>query len=286
VRSSRDLSEVASTVKDMARRNPKKDKTARRRRPDMPGLSRASFTMEDVYGMMAGAPPAPLPLFALTALWLWNLAEDRAAAAHCVDGCLTLHYALAAYGIESRTEAVTICIEDQRPGARPGVMVGRDPHFNTDGTFNGHTVLVATGAGRFIDPTIQQFTPGQDWRSRLPLIAGLPQPDGLGEVPIGAVRGDYAVLYAQLPPAQRRAWRSPRLVAREADYRSAGENLAANTLDLLQMPDIRPKALQVPYPRLRTLLEALHGMPAVADRDGYRFADPATGREIWLSDVP
>ena len=29
--------------------------------------------------------------------------------------------------------------------------------YNPDGTFNGHTILVATGARRFADPTIQQF---------------------------------------------------------------------------------------------------------------------------------
>jgi hypothetical protein len=27
-------------------------------------------------------------------------------------------------------------------------------------------------------------------------------------------------------------------------------------------------------------------MPYVADAGGFRFADPATGKEVWLSDVP
>jgi len=32
--------------------------------------------------------------------------------------------------------------------------------------------------------------------------------------------------------------------------------------------------------------DALNGMPYVADARGFRFADPATGKEVWLSDVP
>jgi hypothetical protein len=120
----------------------------------------------------------------------------------------------------------------------------------------------------------------------LPLQAPLPTPDGLGEAPIAVGRGaHHAVIYSQLPAQQRQAWRSTRLAARDGDYRAAGENLAANTLDLLQMEDMRPKALQAPYPRLRVLLEALHGMPAIADSEGYRFAHPATGKEIRLHDI-
>jgi hypothetical protein len=139
------------------RRNPKKNKAARRRRPDRPGLRRARLEIEDIHHLMAAAPPAALPLVGLTSLWLWNLAEDQAAAAHCVDGCLTLHYALAEFGIGSHVEAITICIERAAAGSAPGAMYGQHPRYNADGTFNGHTILVVTGAGRFIDPTIQQF---------------------------------------------------------------------------------------------------------------------------------
>jgi hypothetical protein len=271
----------------MARRNPKKDKTARRRRPDMPGLRRASFGLEDVHLAMWAAEPAALPLAGLTAVWLWNLAQDRAAAAHCVDGCLTLHYALAEYGIASRIEAVTICVEDVRPGGRPGTVYGQNPRYNTDGTFDGHTVLVATGAGRFVDPTIQQFAEVPARQGPPFLQAPLPVPDGLGDVPIGIRRQDRMVIYGQLPEYQRQAWRGPRVAARDADYRKAGANLAANTLAMLQVEDIRPRAMQAPYPRLRRLLNAVNGMRYVADAaGGFRFADPATGKEVWLSDVP
>ncbi len=76
------------------------------------------------------------------------------------------------------------------------------------------------------------------------------------------------------------------MCARPADYRTAGANLAANVIATLLVPDILGRARQAPYPRLRELLTALDGMKAVADRRGFRFADPATGKETWLADVP
>ena len=62
--------------------------------------------LDDVHRIMAPAAADVLPLLALEAVWLWNMAEDGPAAAHCVDGCLTLHYALGEFGLESRVEAI------------------------------------------------------------------------------------------------------------------------------------------------------------------------------------
>lgn len=91
------------------RANPKKNKAARRRRPVRPaGASRARATLGTVSRLMGSVPDEVLPLAALAAVWLWNLAEDGEEAAHCVDGCLTLHYALAEYQISSRVEAVEL----------------------------------------------------------------------------------------------------------------------------------------------------------------------------------
>jgi hypothetical protein len=225
--------------------------------------------MDDVHGLLADAPPAALPLFALTALWLWNLTQDRAAA-RCIDGCLTLHHALAQYGITSRVETVAIWVHDLRPGRPTGEVLGQDPHFDADGTFTGHTVLVATGAGRFIDPTIQRFTPGTSWEMRQPLVAPLPAPDGLGEVPIGIPRGHLGIAYAQLPACQRQAWRCATVDARDADFRQTGEDLAADALALLQIPDVRPRALQSPYPRLQKLL----GTAPLSRREGRAGSRP------------
>jgi hypothetical protein len=268
----------------MGRRNPKKDKTARRRRPGIGKPRPASFELDHVLRLMAAAPPDALPLVGVTSLWLWNLAQDGQAAAHCVEACVTLHHALAEFGIQSRIEAVSIVVGDLR--ADTSVRYGHNPHYNSDGTFNGHTVLIVTGADRLIDPTIQQFAEiPVSPQTMLPLQIPLPEPDSLGPDPIPVPRGDhYGVVYSRLPEHQRQAWRSSRLEDREADFRRAGENLAANTLAVLQVEDVRPRALRAPYPRLRTLMEATHGMKPVADVDGFRFAD-RTGRELHISEI-
>ena len=265
--------------------NPKKNKAARRRRPaGAPGIRRARLEIDDIFHVMSGATPSALPLVAVASVWLWNLAQDGVAAAYCVDGCVVLHYALAEYGIASRVEAVGIRLE--RGGSHSSY--GQDPRYNEDGTFNGHTVLVVTGAGRFLDPTIGQFAEVPSSRQGMqPLQARLPEPDGLGERPFGIDRMDHVVVYEPLPHNQRQAWRaSPAVTARTGEYREAGGNLAANVVAMLLIPEILDRARQVPYPRLRTLLAALEGTKPVGDSRGFRFIDPATGREIWLADVP
>jgi hypothetical protein len=57
------------------------------------------------------------------------------------------------------------------------------------------------------------------------------------------------------------------------------------TVSPIKREDMRRKAEQSPYPRLRALLAALDGTKPVADRHGFRFADPVTGKEIWLCDI-
>ena len=67
------------------RRNPKKNKAARRPRRDMPGLRRAQLSLEEIYPFLEGASPEALPLVALPSMLMWSAAQDRAAAAHCVE---------------------------------------------------------------------------------------------------------------------------------------------------------------------------------------------------------
>ena len=69
-------------------------------------------------------------------------------------------------------------------------------------------------------------------------------------------------------------------------YRKAGANLAANVFAMLRLDDFRARTAESPYPRLRNLLAALKDAEIVADGRGFRFADPVTGKEIWLADVP
>jgi hypothetical protein len=107
---------------------------------------------------MRNAPAEALPLVGLPAVLLWNMAEDGTHAAACVDSCITLRYALAEYGVASKIEAVGVGIS--AAGTEPtlyGPDGGMRPHYNADGTFNGHTILLIPAAGRFLDPTVQQF---------------------------------------------------------------------------------------------------------------------------------
>ncbi|WP_030509447.1 hypothetical protein [Microbispora rosea] len=57
---------------------------------------------EDVVLGMARASPELMPLYGLAAVWLWNVGQDGHAAAHCIDACQTIHYALGHFGVESR----------------------------------------------------------------------------------------------------------------------------------------------------------------------------------------
>lgn len=172
-------------------------------------------------------------------------------------------------------------------GARPACAIGRYPHYNEDGTFNGHTILVIPAAGRFLDPTIQQFPRvPHTARAALPAIGRLPVPGALGTEPICVDRTDHAVLYVPLPAPGPEAWRSPVIDQRAAEYRAAGANLAAHVFDLMRMPGFRDQTARSPYPRLPRLLAGLDGTTAVLDRGGYRFADPGTGRELRLADIP
>jgi hypothetical protein len=270
-------------------RNPKKNPAARRRRGhDLAGLPRARFRIDDIGRLLQNAPAEVLPLMALPAVWLWNAAEDGHAAAHCVDCCVTVQYALAQYGLASEVQAVGVGIA--AAGTEPQLYGGGEglrPHYNADGTFNGHTILVIPGAGRLLDPTVQQFGEiPRTARAALPVMGPLPVPGGLGTTPIGVDRTDHFVLYVPLPAPWRDAWKTPVLDRLAPEYREAGANLAANTFDIMRTEAFRDRTAQSPYPRLRTLLSALDGMTAVADEHGYRFADPRTGRELRLADIP
>jgi hypothetical protein len=109
--------------------------------------------------------------------------QDGVAAAYCVDGCLTLHYALAEYGISSRVEALLLRVEGNGSHTLYGDRQG--PCYNANGTSNGHAVLVTLQAGRFLDPTIQQYAEvPRPERGMLPLLSPLPIKDGLGDQPL------------------------------------------------------------------------------------------------------
>lgn len=265
------------------KKNPKKNPAARRRRPERPGLRRAQLRLEDIDRLLSGATAEALPLMALPAMWLWNMAQDGHAAAHCVDACLVLKFALAEYGVSSDIEAVGVQVNADEPGE----LYDHAPFYNSDGTFNGHTILVVPPAGRMIDPTVQQFSEvPQTARATLPLVAPLPAGDGLGEEPFGVARMEYTVAYRPYPEPDRHGWRSPVIDARIAEFRQAGANLAGNAFDVMRLPAFQARTRQSPYPRLRSLLAQLDGAETVVEGGRYMFADPVTGVRRVLADVP
>jgi hypothetical protein len=268
-----------------ARRNPKKDKAARRRRPERRPASsgrRVRMSLETVTTLMMNASAETLPLIGLAGVWLWNVAEDGKGAAYCVDGCLTLHYALAEYGIASRVEAVILDVEGNGSHTRYG---GDGPNYNADGTFNGHAVLVVPAADRFLDPTLQQYAEVPDTEAAtVPLMVKL---DGasLGTAALEIARSDHRVRYHPVPDHLREAWRNATITANEDAYRRAGGNLAANVFDMLRSEFLRDKTFASPYPRLHRLVHALGEAEAIADGRGYRFRPAGAAAEVRLADI-
>jgi hypothetical protein len=87
------------------RRNPKKDRTARRRRPDADSQpeSRLARWEPELSGLvMSGAAPESVPLIGAASVWLARVAGARGPAAGCVTACLVVREALAVFGITSR----------------------------------------------------------------------------------------------------------------------------------------------------------------------------------------
>jgi hypothetical protein len=164
----------------------------------------------------------------------------------------------------------------------------RGPYYNADGTFNGHVLLVVPDAGRFLDPTIQQYSQvsASGNRGGLPLMSRLPVEAGMGEAALVVPRGEHVVTYRPVPAHQRDAWKSPVVAAHDAGYRTAGANLAANVFDLLRSEFYRDGTAASPYPRLRRLLAELEHAESIADGQGYRFVHPRTGAEVRLADIP
>ena len=203
------------------KRNPKKNAAARRRRPDRPGLRRAQLQTEDISRFLSVASAEALPLVALPSFLLWNMAQDGHAAAHCVDACLVLMFALAEYGLSSDVQAVGVQVNTESPGQ----LYDHAPFYNSDGSFNGHTILVVPPARRMIDATVQQFAEvPQTARATLPLVAQLPAGDGLGSETFGVVRHEYTVAYRPYPEPDRYGWRNPVIDARISGFRRRRES--------------------------------------------------------------
>ncbi len=273
------------------RRNPKKDRTARRRRPaadSQRGSRLARWEPELVPMVMAGALPESVPLMGAASVCLARMADVRGPAASCVTSCLVVREALAVFGITSCVEAVGVEVENSH-GDRTMYGHPEGPRYNADGTFDGHTVLMVTGAHRLLDPTVQQFREvPRRADAAMPLIAPIGQLGELAGKPAGTelsiVRSDHVITYILLEPQHRQAWRSPAVDALAGEFRGQGEDVAAIVLELTRRLDGERAA--PPYPRLRRQLAAIDGMEfADGPMEGCYFADPVTGKQVRLTGV-
>ncbi|MGY4969551.1 hypothetical protein ACWGCC_10015 [Streptomyces nigrescens] len=82
----------------------------------------------------------------------------------------------------------------------------------------------------------------------------------------------------------------PEAVAHADGHRRTGLNVASLTLVALRSEEVRDRAMQAPYPRLRALLRAVGDAPYETDEVGdVRFLLPdQNGQEQWrrLDEIP
>ena len=92
--------------KSRGRRNPKKDKSARRRRPDRsPGrvterpTGQVRMRLESVVAAILQAPAELAPVVGCAGVWMYNAAENHVQGNHCVDACLCISHASRVSGL-------------------------------------------------------------------------------------------------------------------------------------------------------------------------------------------
>jgi hypothetical protein len=239
-------------------------------------------------------PADRMLLVAPTVVWAIHAAKPRAIdPGLCIDACLKLRCAFEVYGIAAHLAAVQIGVGSA--GEDPERLYDRRygperAHFNADGTFNGHLVLVVPHPGVFIDATTQQFPQVPKTESALmPAVSPLPLPGGLSDARLLVRRNDNDFLYIpQAGEVESLIYQNPKIAAQMDEVRAAGLFLASNAFDMLRHPDIRAEIRTAPYPRLQRQLDALgEAERIVRPRDGvWNFRDPRTGAEIRLSDIP
>lgn len=78
--------------------------------------------LEVVTSSITNSPPLLAPVVALLGIWVWNVVEDQALTASCLDPGLIFVDALAQYGIGASLDPVlvTICQPDGTPITRYG----------------------------------------------------------------------------------------------------------------------------------------------------------------------
>jgi hypothetical protein len=291
------------------RPNPKKDKSARRRRPQRPepGTFTAGFldpahrARVDKLSMQAtSAPPeAIIPVLLATT---WAGVQVGQTANHCVDACRTLGFALAQLGIRTELRAVELIIRNNRTGQ----MTERAPLIPSwqGNELTGHCILTLPEQDRFIDATIEQFhevgalklgpAVGRTGMLLDP-ATGAVHPRRAAPVrvpagsPIALIRGDLMLAYTLSPDHVNNIITShPAVTDTTEGHRRAGINLVSLVLGQLRGGGLHDVIRQAPFPRLHTLLDAIADSPMVNDSGDVRFTITRDGqrRVLMLDELP
>jgi hypothetical protein len=247
---------------------------------------------DKIGGLLLGGHAPDLMVELLPAL-LWLEHASGHPTNLCVSGCVTLHYAYAALGIEAKPRAVDLVVSNQRTGDR--TLYGRpEPHWSGS-TFHGHCVLWLPGSQRFIDPTVEQYPEVRKYGlgpicGRIAASLATPQQQAAlqrGEMPagtaIGVERMDLLLLYTTVDERFGDVVMAGSTVVENlAVARTSGWNLASEALVLLGRPDVIDRARRSPHSHVRALLDVLADADAEVDDAGdWRFnlpSDAGTGR--------
>lgn len=291
------------------RPNPKKDKTARRRRPQRtdPGRFTAGFLdsthsarLDRLSVQATSAPPeAIIPVLLATT---WAGVQVGQTANHCVDACRTLGFALAQLGIRTELRAAELIIHNNRTGQ----MTRRAPQIPSwqGSELTGHCILTLPEQDRFIDATIEQFRevgalklgPAVGRAGALidPSTGAVHAPRPTAARPaegsiIALQRGDLLLTYTLSPDHANDVITShPTVTATVQEHRRAGINLVSLLLGHGRGRMLDEVIRQAPFPRLHTLLDAIADSPIVNDDGDLRFTVVQDGqrRDLLLDEIP
>jgi hypothetical protein len=211
----------------------------------------------------------------------------------CVSGCVTLHHAYAALGIEAQPRAVDLVVSNRRTGHR--TLYGQPEPYWSGSTFHGHCVLWLPGSQRFIDPTVEQYPEVRRYQlgpicGRIAASQATQQQQAAlrrGEMPPGAAIGlerkDLLLLYTTVDERfSDVVMAGPTVVENLAAARTSGKNLASEALVLPGRPEVIDRARQSPHSHVRALLDVLANADAEVDDAGdWRFHLPSDAGTDW-----
>ncbi|MFE7111796.1 hypothetical protein ACFU98_29635 [Streptomyces sp. NPDC057575] len=245
-------------------------------------------SLDHASAMLEHAKPDQIVELVLPYLWA-SLADGRIPANVCVDACMTLRNAYGQLGVRAELLPVTLEIRSE-DGSR--IRYGSLTPAWTGTTWNGHCVLALPDSGRFVDATVEQFSEVREvgngplvgkavFSTHAPRVGLMMEPGAQ----VMAQRGDLVLTYtAAGPEALASVVEHPEAAAHAEGHRRTGVNVASFALVALRSEDVRGRAMQAPYPRLRALLRAVGNAPHEGDEAGdVRFFLPdQNGEEQWL----